>query len=387
MDIERNRVNPQKIGRDYSIDYMEAVDQCMDFEDAVVSALNPTEEQERKKENISGFIEHMMDWAKGRIPRVNYNDIPTLLETTEVMRSGLVYFYHYKTGFDFVKSGGDILIPKDTEILEVLIPRVDFSKDQKGVVTPRMISRSFDMLAARVYLENKSADYILGLTHPRLGVLAKRLDFNVESRPFPEEVYRLLDLGLEDQERSPADRENLESLKRQVLVYQTREEFLKRITPSEELDKLRELPKAEEITFARFTERRALRWRTDISHSELAEEDIEEGITDKNALTSPDTVALVRQFYLKGKVKLGENVIIPFKTQPKKISTTYKYFPGVRIVDMGGVSNIGISDISENSRYAIVIPTPEGADEPEQMIFLTPKDKVVHCQSGHHIYP
>ncbi|MDO8638437.1 MAG: hypothetical protein Q7R43_02590, partial [Candidatus Daviesbacteria bacterium] len=69
------------------------------------------------------------------------------------------------------------------------------------------------------------------LTHPRLGGLAKRWGFLMEEHPFPAEVYRFMEMGLKDPKVDPEFLKNLEAFKNQVLIYQPRAEFLKRITP------------------------------------------------------------------------------------------------------------------------------------------------------------
>jgi len=161
-----------------------------------------------------------------------YKKIPSFLRTADQdlsdKRFGILYFSENQTKFDLVGASGNVLIPRGTQVIEIRIPEVVFPKGEKGWVPTRVFTESL-ALAADYYSSNKSnARFIIGLTHPRLGRLArKRWGFSEEAHPFPEEIYQLLDLGLKEGKDNPEQAKNLESLRNQVLVYQTIEDFSK----------------------------------------------------------------------------------------------------------------------------------------------------------------
>lgn len=224
-----------KIGRNYRIDYFDSADMLSRPEAVLLDRLTEENKQTGKGKNISGFIDHLANRFKNPgtwlIP---YKDIPAYLRKRDTdtyshcKRFGILYFSDDQTKFDLVGSSGNVLIPRGTQVVEIRIPEVIFQEGKKGWVTPGVFTESL-AIAADYYFSNKlNTRFVIGLTHPRLGEVARRRwNFSEEARPFPAEIYQLLDLGLKDEKDDPERAQNLESLRNQVLVYQTIEDFTK----------------------------------------------------------------------------------------------------------------------------------------------------------------
>lgn len=221
-----------KIGRDYRIDCLDTADWLMGAETVLTAAPTPQE----KVANIEGFVDYVTEDIKGNfhLPFERISD-PLITPPSEryAGRFGLVDLQQVTTMFDYVKGPSrDILIARGTPVLDLRIPIVDFPPKNKEVVPASMITRSLALSANYVIATGLKQPYVAGLTHPRLGNLAaKRWGFAVEEHPFPNEIYELIDVSLKDAESRDAESwklQNLKAVRDQVLVYQTREEFIKK---------------------------------------------------------------------------------------------------------------------------------------------------------------
>lgn len=380
----------ERVGRDYQIDYLGALCMLPENSDvALIEGFTVEDRQKGKDANVAGFTDFWDQKGTSWASSIDFNRISYLQRTSDprqtIKRFGILFLRQMTTKYDFVSSSGETLIPRGVEVVEMAIPQVRFPQNKKEVVTPRMLTRSFGIAAGYLSSGNWSADigFVIGLTHPRMGNLAgKRWGFSVETRPFPAEVYQLIDLGLKNEEIDPiGDPQSLELLSRQVLVYQTREEFVKRALSLKDLGVS---PKDEVLELARITERRSLQWYHRWHHTGASvrlSAAIDPSCSDEQVLKDPGVLAVVKQEYQKGEVGV-DGTIVPFKTKPERISTAYKYSPGVRVIPVSEVPQGGQGE----ARYAIIIPSPNPNVLPI-IKFLSPKDRVVDFQNGHQIYP
>ncbi len=236
----------KKVGRDYYIDDLDIAD-ALDYVDTIEDTVKETLSEEEKtrgaEENITGLFNHLRNSLKGGgILTVPFSTIHRFIEKPheydprQYKRLGILYFREDTTDWDFVNENGETIIPRGTQTIDLQIPKVNFEDSPAGtVVTPAMLTRSFELVADSIILNSMRGDFVVGLTHPRMGTIAaRRWGFNIEGHPFPSELYRLFDLGLSDPiNRMDAQmRESLEAYKNQVLVYQTKADFIKRATPS-----------------------------------------------------------------------------------------------------------------------------------------------------------
>lgn len=227
---------PVKVGRDYKIDYWDVFEVLCNHADDMHATLSKEQNEGRESLNIEGLLDYVMAGIKSGPERIlSYKDIRAFPSQTDPTlthkRLGLLFFNKTQEDFDLVDSANKIVIERETPLIEIAIPRVDFSGAIKKILKPEMLSRSFDFIADYLTSHDPDIEFIMGLTHPRLGRLAKRWGFLMEERPFPAEIYRFMEMGLEDPEEDPESIKSLEVFKNQVLIYQPRAEFLNRIIP------------------------------------------------------------------------------------------------------------------------------------------------------------
>lgn len=224
---------PIKTGRDYWIDPLDVADFFMFCEDEMLATL--TEEQRKGREglNIDGIINYAVSGIKGPSGelKISYKEaceFPTQANLdSNCKRLGLLFFARTNADFDLVDNEGKVVIKRESPVVELLIPRVDFSADSTKALEPIRMGRSFDLLAKHLTFYDKDIEFVMGLTNPRIGRLVRRWNFLVEEQPFPEEVYGLIKTCLENKEVGSA-KESLEEFKNQVLIYQPRQEFILR---------------------------------------------------------------------------------------------------------------------------------------------------------------
>ncbi|MDO8618331.1 MAG: hypothetical protein Q7R49_00115 [Candidatus Daviesbacteria bacterium] len=146
-------------------------------------------------------------------------------------------------------------------------------------------------------------------------------------------------------------------------------------------------PEAEVLEFKKVVERRTLRW--DASHVSLylSSAIVNPLWSDTRAMNHPRVEAVVKQSYRKGSVQVDGDITIPFKTEPEKIATTYKYFPGVRIMRVGEIPRKELYKDPGESQNAIVIPINSNPNNLPKIYFLSSQDKVVDSDTGTQIYP
>lgn len=214
------------IGRDYEIDYLDAASDMLDSEEILGQEMSAGDKLAGKFANVEGFVDYCIGRWRGR-NSIYFKDIPKLLQNTGTRgcstRLGILFLYDYSMGFDFITES-QVLIPRGTKVGEIEVPRVIFSTKTNEVVTAKMIDKSFDILAQHILRHDLKMQYLLGLTHPRLGsLISKKWGFGLEKHPFPEEVYKLIDLSLGNEQIE--DAENLQAVRQQVLVYQPLEVF------------------------------------------------------------------------------------------------------------------------------------------------------------------
>lgn len=225
-----------KVGRDYEIDYLQSAVAILTAQKSFVKTLSP-EEWQRKARNIDGFIDYIFDGFKARDTGLSFDQISKPLITPPSKnyygRFGLVRVFEHETDFDLVNSSsGETIIPCGTDVAEINIPKLHFPTDKKVTVSPEVVTMSFGLMANYFVAADAKPAFIMGLTHPRLGRLAAgRWNFQVETRPFPPEVHELIECTIRQAEAKTEYAKHLPSLlavKNQVLVYQTREDFIKR---------------------------------------------------------------------------------------------------------------------------------------------------------------
>lgn len=224
-------------GRDYQIDYWDVFDILLGYEDTIKENLSGTKRESRAK-NIDGVMDYVMGGMKSSIlsncqlsPK-EIRDFPREVKPDNVKRLGVLFFFKYPAAFDLVNFSNKAFIKRETPVVEVVIPRVDFSKTRGGVLRPGLMSKSLDLMANYLQLYDPDIKFVMGLTHPRIGKMAKRWNLLVEEHPFPKEVYQFLEMGLKyfkDEEASPQELSSLEAFKNQVLIYQPRSEFIQRV--------------------------------------------------------------------------------------------------------------------------------------------------------------
>lgn len=240
MSIQENIVGlediPVKIGRDYKIDYWDVFEVLCDHDDEMLETLN--EEQQKGKEglNIEGVMDYVTHGIKSVLshdPKLSYKDIrafPSQVDSNQIhKRLGLLFFNRVEADFDLVDFANNVVIERKTPLIEIEIPQVDFSKAIKKILKPEMMGRSLDLIADYLTSHDQDIEFVMGLTHPRLGGLAKRWGFLMEEHPFPFELYRFMEMGLKDPKVDPELLKSLEAFKNQVLIYQPRAEFLNRV--------------------------------------------------------------------------------------------------------------------------------------------------------------
>jgi len=219
------------VGRGYDIDCLDAADWLMGAEEALAA----TPMQQAEAENIRGFVSYVTGDIKGS-PRLPFDKIRDPLATPPTDRYsgrfGLVSVQSVTTMFDYVKGSSEkVLIPRETPVVELRIPIIDFPAQKKVAITASMVTESLALAANYVVAAGLPQQYVVGLTHPRLGYLAeRRWGFEIESHPFPSEIYQLIDLGLKEAAANPKykpDIASMQALRDQVLIYETREEFVK----------------------------------------------------------------------------------------------------------------------------------------------------------------
>lgn len=177
---------------------------------------------------------------KFRIPQVSFEGTQHSKKVTSTTngynhpRFGTFLFTRYPTRFDMVEgSTGEIIIPRETMVASLIIPRINFSNTEgNAVITPKMVNNSLDAIADHIS-QDRHSSFVIGLTHPRMGDIAKRRwGFHLENRPFPKEVYGLFDIAPNNAvafKASPDDLQDLKSYRDQVLVYQAESEFLNNV--------------------------------------------------------------------------------------------------------------------------------------------------------------
>lgn len=394
--LAHNMSRPEAVGREYEIDHLAASGLLMDYEDVLIHQL--TEEDRRhtgKEQNIEGFVEYVWDGSKGYHARsIIFDKItPYFLRTSNMQhatkRFGILYLHEAITQFNFVSPSGDVLIPRGTDVADIYIPTVRFPKEEKKAVTPGMITKSFGLAADYFALHNDAkADFVIGLTHPRMGDLAqRRWGFSVEAHPLPEEVYQLIDLGLKDPEADLDEIKSLEALRKQVLVYQTMKEFIKRAPAKEDLhggrQALKDLenpPKAAVLESARVIDRRSLQWDETGENLRLSRGSIKPDCSDEQILRDFRVAAVIRQEYEKGEIWI-DGITVPFKTAPVTTAAVYKYLPGVQVV------RVIEKGTGQENRPAIVIPRGSMTNVSPIIYFLSPQDRVIDPQNNSQIYP
>lgn len=241
MSAQENAVGleniPVKFGRDYRIDYWDVFEVLCDHQEEIYATLN--EEQQKGKEgfNIEGVLHYVTAGMKSPFNperTLSYKEVhafPSQVDPTQIhKRLGLLFFDKTQADFDLVDAAKNVVIERKTPLIEIAITRVDFSKTMKKILKPEMMGRSLDLLADYLTTHDPDIEFVMGLTHPRLGGLAKRWGFLMEEHPFPPEVYRFMEMGLKDPKSDPEFLKSLEAFKNQVLIYQPRVEFLNRIT-------------------------------------------------------------------------------------------------------------------------------------------------------------
>lgn len=214
------------IGRDYEIDYLDAASDLLDSDDFLHQEMIERG-QEEKYANVDGFLDYCVTRWKGGNP-ISFKDIPAFLSKKQIddrsyrKRFGILFFYQAQSKFDFVKQD-EVIIPRGINVGEIEVPWIQF-QSEKEVVTPRMIGKSLEIIAQQIMEHDLKIEYLIGLTHPRLGKLInKKWGFGLEEHPFPEEVYKLIDMSLHREEVE--DAENLQAVRNQVLVYKPIEAF------------------------------------------------------------------------------------------------------------------------------------------------------------------
>ena len=224
----------ESIGRNYYIDSIDILESLMDSEAAINDNLHATGKTGTVTENISGIIDYATDDLKGgHSSGVSFSELSFFPQKDlgHTKRLGLLYFSEESTNFDLVNnSTGEIIIPRKTSVVELRVPTVNFS-GKAEIVTPAMVSRSLGLVADYISRRRIKPDFVIGLTHPRMGAIAtKRWGFTLEEHPFPKEAYEMFDMAMKDESITPDKMQNLEAFKNQVLVYQPRADFIKRTT-------------------------------------------------------------------------------------------------------------------------------------------------------------
>lgn len=147
-------------------------------------------------------------------------------------RSGILFFTMTETQFDLVDATGAVVIERKTPVIEIAIPRIDFSGVSRRILKPNIMGRSLDVLADYLTSNHQGAKFVMGLTHSRLGRLASRWGLLMEEQPFSADAHQFIETCLKDPQADPVAIENLEAFKNQVLIYQPRAEFIKRVERS-----------------------------------------------------------------------------------------------------------------------------------------------------------
>lgn len=219
-------------GRSYStgIDYIDAYDLLGDYEEKYLKGLKRDKE---KYENAEGFEGYIFGNLKGNssFPTLTFETISrnrgSVIEDNGRKFFGVLGHCDDYTDFSFVDSKtGSVIIPRGARVAMVYLPRVDFTNLPNTVITPKMISESLSLLAQYLKDSNSKDRHVMALTHPRMGKLATRWQFNLEEHPFPKEVYDFMDIALADPNADPDKKKSLEICRNQVLVYQSTPQFI-----------------------------------------------------------------------------------------------------------------------------------------------------------------
>lgn len=375
-------VEDESVGRYYEIDYLDVLDGFNKVEGTVLETMTPENEENGQKENLDGLCNYLIDEFKSsRRNRLSLTDVDRLLEHPDtryhLKRLGIVYFFANPLEFDLCTSSGDPLIVRGTGVTEIILPHFYFP-EEGGTLPPQAFSRSLGMLSDYLFSEDLDSEYIVGLTHPRLGNLAsKRWGFQIEEHPFPKEIYRLFEVALKNEEYDLVQRQSMEAFSRQVLVYQSREDFLKRRSLEEKASEKEQAVRV--VEFTPETERRSLRWKGQFLEHELSVTPISTKLTDEEVLKLPRVVAVIRQNQGVGKVQLNQDLAVSFKTELSRPTTVYRYSPGVKVVP--------VVESSLEGRHAIIIPRGSNSYMPPIVYLLGPEDKVIDPDRGLQIYP
>lgn len=231
-------MSERESARKYSVDPSDLVEYLIDSEEEFIYSKGVPPSAVR---NVTGLVDYLMAGFKnGLPPNLKYSsisfDLKGLGKESDIKQIGAFFIRDMKTLFDFVRSNsGEVVISSKTSILEIHIPEVQFSPGSNERITPGMVSRSFGMAADYMYLCGLNPEFVTGLTYSKMGRVSTRWGFTVEEKPFPEEIYRVIDDAIGVNKDYPKAIRDLTTLRNQVLVYQTKDSFMEMAKPYQRL--------------------------------------------------------------------------------------------------------------------------------------------------------
>jgi hypothetical protein len=220
----RQLAKREKTGRDYNIDNLTILDYFQDAEKRLINS-----DKVYSKMN-DAFLEELGDIKRHR---EKFTDLTLRYRNVGIRETdmiGALMFQADNTGIDWFSSqSGNIIIPSGTKIVRLSIPIIDFSDSgNNAAVRPGLISSSLKEIAQNKEVKKLKPKFFIGLTHPRLGDIAKkRWGFHLEEKPFPKEIYIMFDAAivLATERNDEESLKDLVACRDQVLVYMTSEEL------------------------------------------------------------------------------------------------------------------------------------------------------------------
>lgn len=185
--------------------------------------LRPSEED---PPNVKGYLDYL--YIRKKHPGQQFSRkvevTPNIHGDKKRKRIGLFDVLHTPAFFD-VNRKGQILIPRGERVVDLHIPSMWFMSP-KDRVTPQMVTESLSLVGDDIANDTK-ARFVVGLTHPRIALAAKRWGFEVVDRPLPQDIYELLDY--KDQDYPPEQALlDIDTLKNEMLVWQPQVAFVNR---------------------------------------------------------------------------------------------------------------------------------------------------------------
>lgn len=220
-------------GRNYSIRYLDLVVDVFGSisDDAAAKRLKQQDQGVSVIENIQGFEALLDGMVKGdmRISRFDSISFSHPEGSIHDLAVGVLRPNLFPFPFDLHDDTGQVVIPRGTSVVHLGVDAVLFPTDRAVTVTAPMVTASLALVAD--YLRDHShedihratglpypLEYVIGLTHPRIGNAARRWGFQVSSHPFPPEVYDFIDEAAKANQE-PDLAPDIQNLRSQVLVY------------------------------------------------------------------------------------------------------------------------------------------------------------------------